>query len=115
MTDRELEQRLRAWYATEVGATEAAPADLRESLAAIPATTPAPVRPFAGRRRFTLLAVAAVLVVGGVLATGSGLIRLTAVVSPSPSVAVIVPPAPVATPRRRPRPRSRPPSFRRVA
>ena len=31
MTDRELEQRLRAWYAAEVGETETAPGDLRES------------------------------------------------------------------------------------
>ena len=36
---------LRAWYGTEVGETETAPADLRESLATIPATTPAPLRP----------------------------------------------------------------------
>ena len=33
MTDRELEQRLRAWYAAEVAETESAPADLRETLA----------------------------------------------------------------------------------
>ncbi len=51
MTDRELEERLRAWYAAEVGETETAPADLRESLADDPgddADAPAPAGPAAG-------------------------------------------------------------------
>ena len=56
MTDRELEQRLRAWYEAEVRPTEAAPVGLRESVATIPVTMPAPLRPLSGRRRFTLLA-----------------------------------------------------------
>ena len=72
MTDQELEQRLHAWYAAEVGETQAAPDDLRQVLATIPATTPVPLRARGGRRGFTLLAVAAVLIVGGVLAAGSG-------------------------------------------
>ena len=50
MTDQELEQRLRAWYAAEAGETETAPDDLREVLATIPATTPAPLRARSGRR-----------------------------------------------------------------
>lgn len=89
MTDRELEQRLRAWYAAEVGQSEAAPADLHESLAAIPLTTPTPLRPLTRRRGFTLLAVAAFLVVGGALAAGSGLLRFSSVVPPMPSTAVL--------------------------
>ena len=45
MTDQELEQRLRAWYAREVADTEAAPADLRETLARdFRISTPAVVR-----------------------------------------------------------------------
>ena len=91
MTDRELEKLLRAWYDDEVGATVGAPADLRESLAAIPLTTPAPLRPITRRRSLTLLAAAAVLVVGGALAAGSGFVRLTAEVTPSPSADALVP------------------------
>ena len=72
MTDQELEQRLHAWYAAEVGETQTAPADLRQILATIPATTPVPLRAPGGRRGFTLLAVAAVLLVGGAVAAGSG-------------------------------------------
>ena len=85
MTDRELEQRLRAFYADEVGATEAAPTDLRASLAAIPVTTPTPLRPISRRRGFTLLAVAAVLAVGGAVAVGAGLVRFSPVPPPVPS------------------------------
>ena len=56
MTDQELEQRLRAWYRADVGETEVAPTDLRDSLAAIPPRTASPVRRFGRRRRITLLA-----------------------------------------------------------
>lgn len=89
MTDRELEQRLRAFYAAEIGEGETAPTDLRQSIATIPATAPAPLRPLGRRRNFTLLAVAAVLLVGGALAAGSGLLRLTSVVPPTPSEALL--------------------------
>jgi Tol biopolymer transport system component len=89
MTDRELEGRLRAWYADEVGESETAPDDLRQIVATIPATTPAPLRPRDRRRGFTLLAVAAVLVVGGVLAAGSGFMRPAPKVTPAPNVAVV--------------------------
>ncbi len=101
MTDRELEERLRAWYAAEVGESERAPAEMRERIMAIPASTPMPLRPIARRRNFTLLAVAAVLVVGGGLAAGAGLMRFTSVVTPSPSDLAVVPstsPPPPATP-----------------
>ena len=56
MTDRELEERLRAWYAAEVGETGTAPDDLRQVLATIPATTPTPLRARGRRRGLTLLA-----------------------------------------------------------
>ena len=48
---------------------------------------PAPLRPLSGRRRFTLLAVAALIVVGGALAAGSGFLLVTPVVTPAPSPA----------------------------
>jgi hypothetical protein len=98
MTDHELEKRLRAWYDAEVDGIEGAPADLRESLAAIPASTPTTRRPMDRRRGFTLLAVAAVLVVGGALVAGTGLIRPTPVVTPPPNVAVVPPSGLPATP-----------------
>lgn len=97
MTDRELEQQLRAWYEAEVGSTEAAPVGLRESVATIPVTTPAPLRPLSGRRRFTLLAVAALIVVGGALAAGSSFLLVTPVVTPAPSPAAIAPGSPSPT------------------
>ncbi len=89
MTDRELEDRLRAWYDAEVGDAAAAPADLRESLADIPVSAPAPLRQLPRRRGMTLLAAAALLLVGGALAAGSGLVRFTEVVPPTPSDALL--------------------------
>ena len=97
MTDRELEQRLRAWYEAEVGSTEAAPVGLRESVATIPVTTPAPLRPLSGRRRFTLLAVAALIVVGGALGRRFRFPAVTPVVTPAPSPAAIAPGSPSPT------------------
>ncbi len=115
MTDRELEQRLRAWYEAEVGSTEAAPVGLRESVAAIPVTMPAPLRPLSGRRRFTLLAVAALIVVGGALAAGSGFLRVTPVVTPAPSPAAVAPgsPSPTETRLETPSPTAEPARRRR--
>jgi Tol biopolymer transport system component len=97
MTDRELEQRLRARYAAEVPETESAPEQLREALAAIPRTFPAPLRPVSRRRGFTLLAVAAVLLVGGAMAAGSGLLRFTTVTPPVPSNALLTTTEPTPT------------------
>ena len=111
MTDRELEERLRAWYGTQVGETETAPADLRQTLTTIPATTPVPLRARGGRRPFTLLAVAAVLIVGGALAAGSGLMRPKPVVTPVPNVAVVVPSGPPASATPAPTPNVRPGSV----
>ena len=85
MTDRELEDRLRAWYDAEVGDVEPAPSDLRERLTEIPASAPAPLRQLPRRRGITLLAAAALLLVGGAVAAGSGLVRFTEVVPPTPS------------------------------
>jgi Galactose oxidase, central domain/WD40-like Beta Propeller Repeat len=100
MTDRELEDRLRAWYGAEVGEHEPAPFDLRDSLAAIPVEAPAPLRPLARPRGITLLAAAALLLVGGALAAGSGLLRLPTVIPPTPSDALLATagPSPSSTP-----------------
>ncbi len=101
MTDRDLERRLRDWYAAEVGESEQAPADLRDSLRKIPATTPIPLHTVSRRRGLTLLAAAALLVTTGLVAAGSGIIRLPAVVTPSPSDLAVVPsvsPPPPETP-----------------
>ena len=95
MTDRELEARLRAWYLEGDAGMPTAPADLRESLAAIPSVTPLPRREPGRRRGFTLLAVAALLVVGGaVAAAGAGLLRFPSVVPPTPPEALLTSPAP---------------------
>jgi len=93
MTDRELEQLLRARYAGQVPESETAPGDLRVSVAAIPATAPAPLRPLSRRRNYSLLAVAAVLLIGGAMAAGSGLVQFS-VVPPAPSDALLVSPGP---------------------
>lgn len=74
MTERELEQRLRAWYRGEVG-DDAAPATLRASLAAIPAVAPAAARSpltAAFRSRRGLLLLAAVVLLGAATALAIG-------------------------------------------
>ncbi|MEK6191384.1 MAG: hypothetical protein AABM41_03545 [Chloroflexota bacterium] len=79
MTERELEQRLRAWFQAEVGDGLQAPAELRASVVGLPDTMPTPVTLLGGRRNLALLATAAMLtalLIGGALAVGSGLIRL---------------------------------------
>jgi hypothetical protein len=108
MTDRDLERRLRAWYVAEVGETEPAPSDLRESLGAIPSTTPTILRPLRRRRGLTLLAAAAILLVGGAVAAGSGLLRLTSVVPPTPSQALLATPGPSPSETPSPTPNVRP-------
>src|SRR5262245_7582481 len=95
MTDRELQDRMRAWYAGEVAVSERAPAELRERIAAIPASYPAPLRPLSRRADVRLLAIAAVLLLGGALAAGGGLLRLSSLVPPAPSdAAELTTPAP---------------------
>ncbi len=92
MTDRELEQRLRSWYGAEIRVDEVAPLALRRDVAAIPRIAPQPARPVGRGPRLTLLAAAALLVAGGVVAAGSGLLRLTSLVPPeiAPSLPVVI-------------------------
>ncbi len=96
MTDRELEQRLRAWYGTEVGEDEIASLPLRSAVVSIPRVIPRPARRFGRGRGVALLAAAALLLVGGALAAGSGLVRLPTLVLPAPvpSQAVVLTPSP---------------------
>jgi hypothetical protein len=99
MTDHELEQRLRAWYRVEVPSDEAAPADLRAQVSALPVAIPVPLGrlPLGRRARsrgLTLLVAAALLttaIVGSAILTGSNVV-------PPPSVA----PPSVAPPSGRP-------------
>lgn len=101
MTDDELELRLRAWYRAEVGDRPIAPLALREQLAAIPSTYPL-AAPRAGRRPGLTLLIAATLLLGGAIAAGAGLLRLSTVeppVTPLPSQAAL-PSAPPAEPSR---------------
>jgi Galactose oxidase, central domain len=84
MTDRELEERLRGFYRTEVQKGETAPVALRQDVAAIPRTVPLRAGRLVRGRALTLLAAAALLVVGGAVAAGSSLLRLPAVVPPEP-------------------------------
>ena len=87
MTDHELEQRLTAWYATDVGASETAPPSLYESLAALAESGQPPVGLFGTRRGMLLMAAAALLVtmVVGAIAVGAGLVSLP---TPVPSLVV---------------------------
>ena len=86
MTDHDLEQRLRDWYAAGIGPTEPAPLSLRASVPAIPDAIPVPPLAAPLRRRVLLLAAAALLValVAGTMAIGSGLVKLPALL-PLPS------------------------------
>ena len=98
MTDQELEARLRAFYRSEVGEGAAAPLALRRDVAAIPRAVPQRARWFGRGRGLTLLAAAALLLVTGAIAAGSGLVRLPSVVppEPAPSLAAVQPPSPAA-------------------
>ena len=115
MTDQELEQRLRAWYRSEVPADETAPIALRSTLRTIPLESSGPLRRllervgWAGRswqvqRRFSTMSMVqrvAVAVVFGALVVG-GAFYVTrpkpevAHPSPSPDGAVDVSPSPTS-------------------
>jgi hypothetical protein len=97
MSDRDLERRLRDWYGGDVHPLETAPAELRERVAGIPANAPAPLR-LVPRSPVKLLAVAALLVAGGALATGSGVLRLPAEVPASPPIAQLPSSGPSSAP-----------------
>ena len=111
MTDRELEDRLRRWYAADVGEVDGAPADLRGRVVGIPRSAPVSRRTLRGRRGLTLLAAAALLVGGGVAAFGSGLGRLPTVFPPTPSdEASVESPVPTSTPTSTPSTSPEPPA-----
>lgn len=109
MTDPELESRLRAWYRNEVDEGEPAPAELRHALQTVRTARPVALRGRLARgRSMAVLAVAAVLLVGGTLAAGAGLVRLPTVVppvapdasnEPVPTAAATGAPAPTAAVR----------------
>jgi hypothetical protein len=78
MTDREFDQRLRAFYRDEVELAGRVPDQLRESVLAIPDDVMDRAGLLGPRRRVVLLAAAMLtaLLVGGAIALGSGLFRL---------------------------------------
>lgn len=79
MTEREFEQRLRAYYRAEAEAAGRLPRELRESVWSIPDRMPRSIGFFQTRRGFTMLAAMAMLMallVGAAVAIGSGLLRL---------------------------------------
>ncbi len=72
MTDQELEQRLRAWYRTEISPDEMAPSALRSSLSTIPLASSAGWRRFLSPRGMALVAAAAVIgLLAGTIAVGA--------------------------------------------
>lgn len=89
MTDRDLEERLRAWYRAEIDDDDTAPISLRTSLAAMAHSPSTSAGLFGSRRSLALLAAAMLtaLLIGGAIAAGSGLLRLPSVLPPSPSAA----------------------------
>ena len=88
MNDRELETRLRTRYRARARETETAPLSLRRRVAVIPRSA-TPRRRRLGRGRGLTLLAAALLLVGGALAAGSGLLRRPAVVPPVPVPSVV--------------------------
>jgi len=106
MNDHELETRLRARYRARATETEAAPPALRRDVAVIARDTTTRGRFFGRGRGMTLLAAAALLLVGGALVAGSGLLQRTTVIPslPVPSFAQVAIASPDATPTRAPHP-----------
>ncbi len=91
MTDRELDDRLRAWYRDTIDVGEPAPIALRTAVASIPTLDRRPLRLLGSRRTIELLAAAALLVallVAAALAVGSQLARLSTV---TPSASTLSP------------------------
>ena len=100
MTDRELEQQLGEWYASEIPAREAAPQGLRLALAEIPGATPRS-RPIAGRWVVLLAAAALALsLLAAGIAIGMQLVKVPSFVPPpsAPAIENSEPPSPEATP-----------------
>lgn len=92
MTDQELQERLRRWYAAEVGNDKAAPASLYNSVTALSVSVRLQPGSHALRSRPLLLAAAALLVglIAGSVAIGSGLVKLPAIL-PVPTASPSVP------------------------
>jgi hypothetical protein len=63
MTDQQLELELRAWYGTNVPASETAPPALRAAVLAVPSTAPRPVIRVGERRHFAVMAAAALVAI----------------------------------------------------
>jgi hypothetical protein len=95
MTERELEQRLRAWYRSQTEAGDRAPASLRASLTA--AVEAHPRSGLFGGRSLALLAAAALLtaLLAGIAAICSGFIRPA---TSLPSRPALVPASPLFVP-----------------
>lgn len=92
MTDEALEQRLRAWY--RAVDAEAAPVELRASVASIATAGNAQARLMKIGRAFTLLAAAALgtlLILSGAFVVGT---KFSLIPSPSPSASAAASPAP---------------------
>ena len=75
----------------------AAIADTERHATRLPRASSLPARRSGRGRGITLLAAAALLIVGGALATGSGILRLPTVVLPDPSVIAVATASPDAT------------------
>jgi photosystem II stability/assembly factor-like uncharacterized protein len=73
MTDREFEQRLRAWYHADGPQAEVASEALRQRVLAIPTAVR---RDSPARDRTRLLLLAAALLLGGAVAAGTGIVHL---------------------------------------
>ena len=95
MNDHEMEQRLRAWYLTEIDGAPAAPMPLRAMVHAIPQSTPR--RSTAQRRMLLMAAALAVVGAGAVIAAGSGLLHLPNDPPVPPSLVAVATPQPTAT------------------
>ncbi len=99
MTDHELELRVRAWYAGEIGTAEPAPPGLYHSVTAIPEAIGLQPLPRSARPRLLLLVAAALLgtLIVGSVAIGSGMVKLPVVVPP-PTASTTASPSVPATP-----------------
>jgi len=88
MNEQELERRLRSWYRDEIPAGEMAPPTLANAFQRVPTAATGPARRNRQVRRWSLLAIAAVLataILGGSLIAGSSLMRTISVTTASPT------------------------------
>ncbi|MEO6349048.1 MAG: hypothetical protein ABIP53_00145 [Candidatus Limnocylindrales bacterium] len=87
MTDKLLEQRLRAWYRAS-DRSSSVPINLRTTVLSIADDRRQLLRQLTGGRNFALLAAAALLAMAlvGVAVVGAGIVRLTGIVQASPTL-----------------------------